>query len=91
MTPARELSDSGDARQDGRCRDAAGERADAAAAGERPDADAGSETTPRIRRTGRRVRTEPTPGYIGEPAVERGSNDTENDDRLRQDKPPHWG
>lgn len=46
---------------------------------------------PRIRRRGRRVSTEPTPGYIGEPMAEQREEAGENDERLRQDKPPHWG
>ncbi|HIY67409.1 MAG TPA: hypothetical protein H9830_14170 [Candidatus Agrococcus pullicola] len=46
---------------------------------------------PRIRRRGRRVTTEPTPGYIGEPDAEQREESDENDERLRQDKPPHWG
>ncbi|MGM1028323.1 MAG: hypothetical protein ACQEWM_00465 [Actinomycetota bacterium] len=43
-----------------------------------------------IRRRGRRVSTEPAPGYTGEPAQE-PQQSSENDDRLRQDVPPHWG
>lgn len=43
-----------------------------------------------IRRRGRRVSTEPAPGYLGEPAVERQQS-SENDARLREDVPPHWG
>ncbi|MFA4841125.1 MAG: hypothetical protein WC580_05420 [Agrococcus sp.] len=43
-----------------------------------------------IKRRGRRVSTEPAPGYTGEPAVEQHQS-SENDDRLRQDVPPHWG
>ena len=43
-----------------------------------------------IRRRGRRVTTEPTPGDTGEPAVERQQSG-ENDARLRGDVPPHWG
>ena len=40
----------------------------------------------------RRVRTEPAPGSDPEPDPEppRHSSD-ENDERLRADKPPHWG
>ena len=43
-----------------------------------------------IKRRGRRVSTEPAPGYTGEPAQE-PQQSSENDDRLRQDVPPHWG
>lgn len=43
-----------------------------------------------IRRRGRRVSTEPTPGYTGEPPQEQHQS-SENDERLRQDVPPHWG
>jgi hypothetical protein len=43
-----------------------------------------------IKRRGRRVSTEPAPGYTGEPAVEQQQS-SENDERLRQDVPPHWG
>lgn len=43
-----------------------------------------------ITRRGRRVSTEPTPGYTGEPEQE-PQQSTENDARLRQDVPPHWG
>ncbi|WP_347754328.1 hypothetical protein [Agrococcus sp. ProA11] len=43
-----------------------------------------------IRRRGRRVSTEPPPGYTGEPASERQQS-SENDARLRGDVPPHWG
>lgn len=46
---------------------------------------------PRIRRRGRRVTTELSEGYIGEPPAERIQEPTENDDRLLNDKPPHWG
>jgi hypothetical protein len=40
----------------------------------------------------RRVTTEPVPGSDPNPAPEppRGSG-TENDERLKADKPPHWG
>ena len=43
-----------------------------------------------IKRRGRRVSTEPAPGYTGEPTQEQQQS-SENDDRLRQDVPPHWG
>lgn len=49
------------------------------------------EPAPRIRRRGRRVTTEPSAGYIGEPPAEEHDTGGENDERLRQDKPPHWG
>lgn len=50
----------------------------------------------RIRKAGRRVRTEPREGYLGEPPAERsaesdGDKSGENDARLLGDKPPHWG
>lgn len=45
----------------------------------------------RIRRRGRRVTTEASPGYIGEPLAERREESNENDERLKRDKPPHWG
>lgn len=52
---------------------------------------AGAEPAPLvIRRRGRRVTTEPSPGWTGEPAQERGQS-RENDERLRGDVPPHWG
>ncbi|UOV99843.1 hypothetical protein [Agrococcus sp. SCSIO52902] len=44
-----------------------------------------------IRRRGRRVSTEPSPGYTGEPPVERQERGSENDEQLRRDVPPHWG
>lgn len=44
-----------------------------------------------IRRRGRRVSTEPSPGYTGEPPVERQERGNENDEQLRRDVPPHWG
>ncbi|WP_306232131.1 hypothetical protein [Agrococcus beijingensis] len=43
-----------------------------------------------IKRRGRRVSTEPAPGYIGEPAREQHQS-SENDQRLKGDVPPHWG
>ncbi|WP_206448463.1 hypothetical protein [Agrococcus sp. KRD186] len=43
-----------------------------------------------IRRRGRRVSTEPSPGYTGEPPTERQQS-SENDARLWGDLPPHWG
>ncbi len=43
-----------------------------------------------ITRRGRRVSTEPAAGYTGEPGQEQQQS-TENDARLRQDVPPHWG
>jgi hypothetical protein len=46
----------------------------------------------RERRPHRRVRTEPVPGSDPNPAPEpRRHASTENDDRLKADKPPHWG
>jgi len=51
----------------------------------------GEESAPLvIRRRGRRVSTEPSPGYTGEPAQEQRQS-SENDERLRGDVPPHWG
>ncbi len=61
-------------------------------AAEATDAAAGDAAHPPlvIHRRGRRVSTEPPPGYTGEPPQERQqSND--NDARLRADVPPHWG
>jgi hypothetical protein len=43
-----------------------------------------------VRRRGRRVSTGPVDGVSREPAPERQQS-TENDDRLRGDRPPHWG
>ncbi|WP_157674661.1 hypothetical protein [Agrococcus jejuensis] len=43
-----------------------------------------------VRRRGRRVSTDPVEGTTAEPAPEPRQT-TENDDRLRGDKPPHWG
>ena len=43
-----------------------------------------------IKRRGRRVSTEPAPGYTGEPPQE-PQQSSENDERLRGDVPPHWG
>lgn len=44
------------------------------------------------RRSGRRVTTQPAPGSDPTPApVDRRVDSTANDDRLRADKPPHWG
>lgn len=72
---------------------APGEPSAAEAAAEvEPRADA-PESSPAplvIRRRGRRVTTEPSPGWIGEPEQER-TQSRENDDRLRGDVPPHWG
>lgn len=55
-----------------------------------PDAAAQESEPLVIRRRGRRVSTEPPPGYTGEPATERQQS-SENDARLRGDVPPHWG
>ncbi len=43
-----------------------------------------------VRRRGRRVSTGPVDGASAEPAPEPRQS-TENDERLRGDKPPHWG
>lgn len=43
-----------------------------------------------VRRRGRRVSTEAVEGTTAEPAPEPRQT-TENDDRLRGDRPPHWG
>ena len=49
-------------------------------------------TVPVVRRKGRRVTTEPVPGTDPTPAPEPSrSSGTENDARLKADKPPHWG
>ncbi|WP_404311796.1 hypothetical protein LG314_10640 [Agrococcus terreus] len=72
---------------------AAAEAAAEAAADEVESAAEAPETAPAplvIRRRGRRVTTEPSPGWIGEPEQER-TQSRENDDRLRGDVPPHWG
>lgn len=68
---------------------AAGESAGAEAEAAEP---AGAEAAAPlvIKRRGRRVSTVPAPGYTGEPAQE-PQQSSENDDRLRQDVPPHWG
>lgn len=63
--------------------------AGAAAAGEAEAPDAAPAPLV-IRHRGRRVTTEPSPGWIGEPEQER-TQSRENDDRLRGDVPPHWG
>jgi len=55
--------------------------------------DPASEGQPAVpRRKHRRVTTEPVPGTDPNPAPEppRGTG-TENDARLKQDVPPHWG
>lgn len=44
-----------------------------------------------IRKRGRRVTTDPVPGYTGEPEPERQQPSSENDARLKGDVPPHWG
>jgi len=48
--------------------------------------------TPKPRSKRRRVTTEPPPGSDPTPIAEepRGTG-TENDARLKADKPPHWG
>lgn len=51
-----------------------------------------NEGAPKRRRKHRRVRTEPVPGSDPNPQPEPPRHaDDENDDRLRADKPPHWG
>ncbi len=48
--------------------------------------------TPVVRRRGRRVTTEPVPGTDPHPApADRRVDSGDNDQRLRADKPPHWG
>ena len=48
--------------------------------------------TPKPKRKSRRVTTPPPEGSDPSPAPEPPrSTGTENDDRLRADKPPHWG
>lgn len=47
---------------------------------------------PQVRRRGRRVTTEPVPGTDPNPApVDRRVDSRDNDQRLKADKPPHWG
>lgn len=55
-----------------------------------PDSDE-TAPAPRIRRQGRRVRTEAVPGSDPTPDPEpRRHTGGENDDRLRGDVPPHY-
>lgn len=68
---------------------AAAEHDDGAPDDAAPDAEQAAEPLV-IRKRGRRVSTEPPPGYTGEPAIERAQS-SENDARLRGDVPPHWG
>lgn len=44
-----------------------------------------------IRKRGRRVTTDPVPGYTGGPEPEPQQPSSENDARLKGDVPPHWG
>jgi hypothetical protein len=44
-----------------------------------------------IRKRGRRVTTDPVPGYTGGPEPEPQQPASENDARLKGDVPPHWG
>ena len=54
-----------------------------------PPAGQGAAHRPRIRR---RVRTEPVPGSDPTPEPEPSKHSVdENDERLKLDKPPHWG
>ena len=47
---------------------------------------------PDHRRRRRRVKTEPVPGSDQSPPKEPQRHaDGENDERLKADKPPHWG
>lgn len=56
-----------------------------------PEVDPAPEREPR-RRGSRRVTTPPPAGSDPHPDPEpQRSSGTENDDRLRRDKPPHWG
>lgn len=65
------------------------DRGAAAPASAHPSTD---QQVPRTRRPNRRVRTEPVPGTDPNPAPEpRRHSSSENDERLRADKPPHWG
>jgi len=49
------------------------------------------DATPAPRRKHRRVTTEPVPGSDPSPQPEPPrTSGTENDDRLKQDVPPHW-
>jgi len=62
--------------------DGAGAGTDAASASQKP----------RARRPHRRVTTQAVPGTDPTPAPEPSrSSGTENDARLKADKPPHWG
>jgi len=56
------------------------------------DVSASPAASSQSRRKHRRVTTEPVPGTDPNPAPEppRGTG-TENDARLKQDVPPHWG
>ncbi|GAA4672024.1 hypothetical protein [Frondihabitans cladoniiphilus] len=46
----------------------------------------------RPRKRGRRVTTDPVPGSDPTPApVDRRVDSSDNDSRLKQDVPPHWG
>jgi len=54
--------------------------------------DADDPAAPTVRRKGRRVTTEPVAGTDPTPTPEPSrSSGTENDARLKADKPPHWG
>lgn len=54
-----------------------------------PDGEASHVERPRKHR---RVRTAPVPGSDPNPQPEPSRHtDNENDDRLKADKPPHWG
>ncbi|RKR75133.1 hypothetical protein [Frondihabitans australicus] len=47
---------------------------------------------PEVRRRGRRVTTAPAPGTDPEPAAgDRRTDSRDNDQRLKADRPPHWG
>jgi len=53
---------------------------------------AAADETPAPRRKHRRVTTQPVPGTDPNPTPEPArSTGTENDARLKQDVPPHWG
>lgn len=68
----------------------AGTEAGAGHTGQGTAEGAGHERPQVIRKRGRRVSTEPAPGYTGEPPRER-TQSSENDARLWEDLPPHWG
>lgn len=73
----------------------AGERPTGGAEPDRAATPALEEAAPQLvvrRRTGRRVTTDPVPGTDPSPSPEPERHASgENDARLREDVPPHWG